>query len=210
MLKKLICRIIGHDPVYWDYKKVMEHNVMGSVWTPFTCARCGHVEEPFPAPLSPPPALKELFADAGMMHLAAPLKCTWLEGDRCQHVNAKVHNGQLPCVFKMHDARITACRYKEEPPVNLYSNTKCDKPNCVGVLNCDKCNWQGNKDVTLKEIKSIVTVSLVEDDTYPFPTVHPTHSMQRSVLSNRDEYCVRCGIGNDNPSGLKTPCHMAD
>jgi len=44
------CFVLGHDRKYWPKEKVAAHHVMGGVFTPYVCRRCGHESPPFPYP----------------------------------------------------------------------------------------------------------------------------------------------------------------
>jgi hypothetical protein len=66
----------------------------------------------------------------------------------------------------------------------LFGKETCSKPNCPGIINCS-CKLKGNT-----------------------PSVHPSHLMTYSDSMRRDEYCAKCGIGDDNDTGLKEPCKI--
>ncbi len=40
-MNKIICLFKGHCKIYWSNQDVIDHNVLGGVFTPFYCKRCG-------------------------------------------------------------------------------------------------------------------------------------------------------------------------
>lgn len=47
MFSKLVCWVLGHDRKFWEPKRVETENVVGGVFTPFRCLRCGYESQPF-------------------------------------------------------------------------------------------------------------------------------------------------------------------
>ena len=50
IFKPLICLIRGHDREYWSIEKVDKEGVMGGVFTPYRCRRCGHESQAMKPP----------------------------------------------------------------------------------------------------------------------------------------------------------------
>lgn len=47
MFKKMVCLVRGHRKIYWDSERTKSANVLGGIYTPFFCKRCGYHSQVF-------------------------------------------------------------------------------------------------------------------------------------------------------------------